>query len=112
MNKKESKDYLWDLEIVPQFDLLDEEMKNYIKVCKDKLGLVPNVINANASDNKRLKTFVNLKQSKLELLESLEQLRALEAGMNIFVGKIDEVPIGVDNLSDYQKASAYINKYG
>ena len=59
MNKKESKDYLWDLEIVPQFDLLDEEMKNYIKVCKDKLGLVPNVINANASDNKRLKTFVN-----------------------------------------------------
>ena len=59
MNKKESKDYLWDLEIVPQFDLLDEEMKNYIKVCKDKLGLVPNVINANASDNKRLKTFVD-----------------------------------------------------
>ncbi len=59
-----------------------------------------------------LKTFVNLKQSKLELLESLEQLRALEAGMNIFVGKIDEVPIGVDNFLDYQKASDYINKHG
>ena len=59
-----------------------------------------------------LETFVNLKQSKLELLESLEQLRALEAGMNIFVGKIDEVPIGVDTFSDYDKATAYVDKYG
>ena len=59
-----------------------------------------------------LEIFVNLKQSKLELLESLEQLRALEAGMNIFVGKINEVPIGVDNFSDYEKAVAYVHRHG
>jgi uncharacterized peroxidase-related enzyme len=50
-------------------------MKNYIKVCKDKLGMVPNVILANASDPERLKTFVNfynrlmLKEGYLSKLE-------------------------------------------
>ena len=59
-----------------------------------------------------LEYFVKLKQSKLELQEKLEQLRALEAGMSIFVGKIDEVPIGVDNKEDYKKALVYIEKHG
>ena len=54
-----NKKYLWDLDIKENLNLLDEEMKNYIKVCEEKLGLVPNVIRANASDPKRLKTFVN-----------------------------------------------------
>ena len=51
--------YIWDLGIQPKLELLDAEMKNYIQVGKDKLGMVPNVILANASDNERLKTFVN-----------------------------------------------------
>ena len=60
---------------------------------------------------KSLENFINLKQSKLEQLESLEQLRALEAGMIIYVGKIDEVPIGVDNMNDYKKALVYIDEH-
>ena len=63
-------------------------------------------------DRDSLEKFVNLSKSKLESLESLEQLRALEAGMSIFVGKINEVPLGVDNLADFEKATDYINKYG
>lgn len=61
MNADDDKidNYIWDLGIQPKLELLDAEMKNYIQVCKDKLGMVPNVILANASDNERLKTFVN-----------------------------------------------------
>ena len=61
MNADDDKidNYIWDLGIQPKLELLDAEMKNYIRVCKEKLGMVPNVILANASDNERLKTFVN-----------------------------------------------------
>lgn len=61
MNADDDKidNYIWDLGIQPKLELLDAEMKNYIQVCKEKLGMVPNVILANASDNERLKTFVN-----------------------------------------------------
>jgi len=34
-------------------------MKHYVEVCKEKLGFIPNVIKANATDSQRLKTFVN-----------------------------------------------------
>ena len=75
MKKNEIDNYIWDLAIEPKLELLDIEMKNYIKVCKDKLGMVPNVILANASDPERLKTFVNfynrlmLKEGYLSKLE-------------------------------------------
>ena len=75
MRKNEIDNYIWDLAIEPKLELLDAEMKNYIKVCKDKLGMVPNVILANASDPERLKTFVNfynrlmLKEGYLSKLE-------------------------------------------
>lgn len=58
-NNDKIENYIWDLGIQPKLELLDAEMKNYIQVCKEKLGMVPNVILANASDNERLKTFVN-----------------------------------------------------
>ena len=56
MNADDDKidNYIWDLGIQPKLELLDAEMKNYIQVCKDKLGMVPNVILANTSDNEKL----------------------------------------------------------
>ena len=59
MKNKEENNYIWDLDIKPKLDILDEEMTRYIEVCKEKLGMVPNVILANASDKERLKNFVN-----------------------------------------------------
>ena len=53
------KTFIWDLDIKPKIKLLDKEMQRYIEVCNEKLGMVPNVIMANASDPERLKTFVN-----------------------------------------------------
>jgi len=53
---------------------------------------------------KALEIFVSLKPSTLERRESLEQLRALEAGMRIDVEIIDSVPLGVDTPADLEKA--------
>ena len=61
-----------------------------------------------AYSRESLEKFIKLKPSQLELRESLEQLRALEANMDIKVGIIDEFPIGVDNLADFKKACDYI----
>ena len=75
MKKNKEEKYIWDLNIEPKLELLDEEMKHYINVCKEKLGMVPNVILANASDQDRLKNFVNfynrlmLKEGYLSKLE-------------------------------------------
>ncbi|MBB4065841.1 3-deoxy-manno-octulosonate cytidylyltransferase [Gellertiella hungarica] len=51
-----------------------------------------------------LERFVSLGPSVLERRESLEQLRALEAGMRIDVEIVDTVPLGVDTPADLDKA--------
>jgi 3-deoxy-manno-octulosonate cytidylyltransferase (CMP-KDO synthetase) len=53
-----------------------------------------------------LERFVALPQSVLERRESLEQLRALEAGMRIDAALVDTVPFGVDTPSDLTRARA------
>ncbi len=47
-----------------------------------------------------LMKFVNLKMGKLEKIESLEQLRALENGIEIIVGKVNKAPYSIDTLKD------------
>jgi 3-deoxy-manno-octulosonate cytidylyltransferase (CMP-KDO synthetase) len=51
-----------------------------------------------------LEKFVTLGPSVLEKRESLEQLRALEAGMRIDAEIVDSVPLGVDTPADLEKA--------
>ncbi len=50
-----------------------------------------------------LERFVKLPPSALEKQESLEQLRALEAGMRFYVALADTAPQSVDTASDLQK---------
>jgi 3-deoxy-manno-octulosonate cytidylyltransferase (CMP-KDO synthetase) len=57
---------------------------------------------------KALETFVSLPPSTLEKRESLEQLRALEAGMRIDAEIVDTVPLGVDTPADLEKARAFL----
>ena len=47
-----------------------------------------------------LAQFVSLPPAPLEIAERLEQLRALEAGMQIAVASIDKAPAGVDTAED------------
>lgn len=51
-----------------------------------------------------LEKFVLLPPSTLEKRESLEQLRALEAGMRIDVEIVKSIPLGVDTPADLEKA--------
>ena len=51
-----------------------------------------------------LERFIALKPAPLERRASLEQLRALEAGMRIDVALVDTVPLGVDTPADLERA--------
>lgn len=57
-----------------------------------------------------LERFVQLPVSPLETLEKLEQLRALEAGMTIYVLPIPEVPFGVDTPADLAAVEARLSQ--
>jgi len=55
-----------------------------------------------------LARFVALPPSVLESRERLEQLRALEAGMEIHAAIIDSEPLGVDTQPDLERARALL----
>ena len=44
-----------------------------------------------------------LPQTSYEQAESLEQLRALQNGMKIKVAVVDNIPVGIDTLEDFEK---------
>lgn len=55
-----------------------------------------------------LERFVAMPPSVLERRESLEQLRALEAGMRIDVAIVDDIPLGVDTPDDLARVRAFV----
>jgi 3-deoxy-manno-octulosonate cytidylyltransferase (CMP-KDO synthetase) len=57
-----------------------------------------------------LERFVSLPPGALERRESLEQLRALEAGLRIDVALVDVVPFGVDTADDLARARTLLAK--
>jgi 3-deoxy-manno-octulosonate cytidylyltransferase (CMP-KDO synthetase) len=59
-----------------------------------------------------LERFVALPPGLLERRESLEQLRALEAGMRIDLALVDTVPLGVDTPADLARARAILAARG
>ncbi len=58
---------------------------------------------------KTLAEITRLPQSTLEIAESLEQLRWLQAGYCIKVGKTDIETIGIDTPEDLERAEAFLN---
>jgi 3-deoxy-manno-octulosonate cytidylyltransferase (CMP-KDO synthetase) len=53
-----------------------------------------------------LERFVALPESPLERRESLEQLRALEAGMRVACARVEQASFGVDTAADLEHARA------
>lgn len=49
-----------------------------------------------------------LPQAPYEMAESLEQLRALQNGMKIKVAIVDNVPVGIDTIEDFEKFKAMV----
>ncbi len=56
--------------------------------------------------------FTKLPQSRLEKIEMLEQLRALENGARIKVVEVNERSIGVDTLEDFERVKRMIEANG
>ena len=56
------------------------------------------------------KRFVHLQQSEREKKLKLEQMRALDNGMTIGVGYVENVPISVDTKEDLMQVEREINK--
>jgi 3-deoxy-manno-octulosonate cytidylyltransferase (CMP-KDO synthetase) len=57
-----------------------------------------------------LERFVSLPPSQLECRERLEQLRALEDGMNIYVTIVKEAPLSIDTPEDLEKCRILLSK--
>ncbi len=50
----------------------------------------------------------SLPQTTYEMAESLEQLRALQNGMKIKVSVVENVPVGIDTIEDFNKFKAMV----
>lgn len=59
---------------------------------------------------KALKGFVGLQIAPLEKTESLEQLRALDAGMEIYAAVVSEIPCSIDTPSDLKEAQKILKQ--
>ena len=59
---------------------------------------------------KALTTMTTSSQTPLEISESLEQLRALQMGMRIKTSIINEKPVGIDTIEDFENFKKILGK--
>ena len=74
--------------------------KNFMRKTKEKEGVFHH-LGIYCYEVQTLKKFISFKQSKNELENKLEQLRALDNEININVALAKKSPIGVDTEEDY-----------
>ena len=56
---KEKKEKYWSLKIPINLSKIDNEMKEYLIVCEQKLGMVPNILKTNTINKKKFDAFNN-----------------------------------------------------
>ena len=56
---KEKKEKYWSLKIPINLSKIDKEMKEYLIVCEQKLGMVPNILKTNTINKKKFDAFNN-----------------------------------------------------
>ena len=83
---------------------------DFFRVHKKKYENFFHHVGIYAFTNKALVRYVSLKRSKLELKRKLEQLRALENSMSIYVGYIDSSPLSVDTKNDLTEIRKIMEK--
>ncbi len=104
----------------------DMNRPEVVKIYLDPNGLVKNFSrNISHNKNEKIRHHVGLYVYTQELIgkwnelphshreknESLEQLRALDAGIQIGAGEIDQIVIGIDTPEDVEKASGLLVKH-
>ena len=91
------------VKVITQNNLEDEPFSNakkFLRKSKDVLNIYHH-IGIYCYSTKTLKNFVELAQSKNEIENRLEQLRAIDNNIKINVALADKAPIGVDTEEDY-----------
>jgi 3-deoxy-manno-octulosonate cytidylyltransferase (CMP-KDO synthetase) len=76
------------------------QAENFMRKTKDKVNVFHH-IGIYCYEVKTLKKFTSFNQSKNELENKLEQLRALDNNIDINVALANKSPIGVDTKEDY-----------
>ena len=91
------------VKVITQNSLEDNPFSNaktFLRKSKDVLNIYHH-IGAYCYSSEILKNYVKLAQSKNEIENRLEQLRALDNNIKINVALADKAPIGVDTEEDY-----------
>ena len=91
------------VKVITQNNLEDDpfsQAKKFLRKSEDVLNIYHH-IGIYCYSSKILKNFVELAQSKNEIENRLEQLRALDNNIKINVALASEAPIGVDTEEDY-----------
>ena len=91
------------VKVITQNNLEDDPFshaKTFLRKSEDTLNIYHH-IGIYCYSSKILKNFVELAQSKNEIENRLEQLRALDNNIKINVALADKAPIGVDTEEDY-----------
>ncbi len=91
------------VKVITQNNLKDDTFshaKTFLRKSEDALNIYHH-IGIYCYSTEILKNFVELAQSKNEIENRLEQLRALDNNIKINVTLVDKAPIGVDTKEDY-----------
>ena len=91
------------VKVITQNNLEDDpfsQAKKFLRKSEDVLNIYHH-IGIYCYSSEILKNFVELAQSKNEIENRLEQLRALDNNIKINVALASEAPIGVDTEEDY-----------
>ena len=91
------------VKVITQNNLEDDpfsQAKKFLRKSEDTLNIYHH-IGIYCYSSEILKNFVELAQSKNEIENRLEQLRALDNNIKINVALADKAPIGVDTEEDY-----------
>ena len=74
--KKKKTEKLWSLKIPVNISKSNKEIKEYLLICKEKLGIVPNILKTNTIDKKRFdafNTFYNRLMQEENYLKKVEK---------------------------------------
>ena len=85
------------------------QAKDFFRKKDNKINCLYHHVGIYAYQYKTLKQYVSLQKTKNELERSLEQMRALDNKIKIYVGFIKDYPLGVDTQEDLDKIRKIIS---
>ena len=109
---------LWSLKISIKKNFKDKDIQNYFKICKEKLGLIPNILKTNTIDKKKFDAF-NIFYNRLmqddNYLSKIEkitkQLNIITVGIGSSANCDGQVLVIDDLIGLSQSKFRFVKKY-